>query len=104
MQNAGNILGRNNAPPGPSNVMKMEHVNRSNSSSRLVNQGSRIEYINIGGDSAKDLNLIQRPVNAQISPQSSPYFVVNPQISRPVLTNVNTMVPRPPSNVSAQSS
>ncbi len=40
--NSNNMYGRNVPPPGPSHVMKMEQVNRSNSSSRLISQGSRI--------------------------------------------------------------
>ena len=37
-----NYLVKNIAPPGPSNVVRMEQVNRSNSSSRFISNGSRI--------------------------------------------------------------
>ena len=41
--NSSNMYGGRNVPaPGPSHVMKMEQVNRSNSSSRLISQGARI--------------------------------------------------------------
>ena len=37
-----NYLVKHIAPPGPSNLVRMEHVNRSNSSSRLISNGSRV--------------------------------------------------------------
>ncbi len=90
IQNNNHFLGVQNniVAPAPTNVIKIEKVNRSNSSSRVVSQQSRISYLNVNGDSQTNNN------TNKIAAISSPQLVNK---------NILPITSRPPSNLSSNS-
>lgn len=79
------------------NVNRPESAHRSNSSSRVISQNSRVEYLNVGGDSIVPRLNTERVNIVGPAPMPQAYMTGDKKVFMPINA-------RPPSNISNQSS